>query len=78
MARYQYKRWCDAEQWFPGKAVPGVIEFSGQRSHNGKPFGLLPGPRVIAPGDFVVTDMDGVKSGCDPKVFTEMYELMEN
>jgi hypothetical protein len=64
----------EAEQWFPGKDVPGV-----QQENAG---GLNPGLFYVdtvngrtypAAGDWVITECDGKRSLCKPDVFDATY-----
>lgn len=78
----------EAEQWFPGKSVPGVItdpkalvnmpgmHIGHQRELDGTK-GLVvtrDGPRFVHGGDWVVTDQDGDVRVCHPGAFAETYE----
>ncbi len=81
----------EAEQWFPGKVVDGVItdpkELVGkqwahlghQRELDGS-MGLietLEGPHFVCPGDWVITGVAGEKYPCKPKIFEATYESAE-
>jgi hypothetical protein len=79
-----------AEQWHPGAAVPGVLlseaEDVPSRS-GGVAFTIPPRPYVVtihnqrawlAPGDWVITEPDGVHHyPCKPDVFAATYEPAE-
>jgi hypothetical protein len=79
----------DAEQWFPNKEVPGVSfePYSvtiGGRGHGEQTFEQPPKPYVttihgqrayLAPGDWVITEPDGVHHyPCKPDIFEASYE----
>ncbi len=81
----------EAEQWFPGTSVPGVItdpkalvnmpgmHIGHQRELDGTK-GLVvtrDGPRFVHGGDWVVTDQDGDMRVCHPGAFSEAYESTE-
>lgn len=69
----------EAEQWFPGKVVPGVLfERDG---------GCDPRPYVVTihcqraylePGDYVVTEPDGTHHyPCKPDIWEDRHERIE-
>jgi hypothetical protein len=78
----------DAEQWSPGKSVPGVAVETADEAmeiHEGR--GLFPreprhyvvtihGQRAyLDPGDWVITEYDGVHHyPCKPAEFSALYE----
>jgi hypothetical protein len=62
----------EAEQWFPGKEVDGVIV------GNWKPFvETLEGNMPIAEGDWIITGINGEKYPCKKDIFEKTYELVE-
>lgn len=81
----------EAEQWFPGRDVPGVEMYQppdfviGGRGQGEQRFAQKPYPVAIGkqgqvrvdPGDWIIREMDG--SGyypCKPDVFERTYELV--
>lgn len=75
MARYRTKpKEKVAEQWQPGKTIPGVhykrgrafvITIHGQET-------------LIAPGDFIVQEPDGIHYyPCKPDIWLAGHELIE-
>lgn len=74
----------DAEQWFPGKKVPGVIgtdpnKWCGCVIAGGPPDVPHIHPSVtecelVKPGDWVVTDTKGKKCLVKPDMFDKIYE----
>jgi hypothetical protein len=87
MAMYKAKRLklIQAEQWFPGKAVPGVF---GERDADEGGNGLSPEPAMafvktihgattkIVAGDYVVTEPDGIHHyPVKAEIFENDYEL---
>ena len=65
----------EAEQWFPGKDVDGVVWYTwldGKgRIHT------LEGEMVVSPGDWVVTGVKGEKYAVKPDIFEQTYEPIE-
>jgi len=63
----------EAEQWFPGKSIEGVVERS-----NGA-YGYietLEGQFIVSSGDWVITGIQGEKYPCKPDIFEATYELI--
>lgn len=86
MARYRKRPVVvEAEQWFPGKHVEGVTETvidlgDGQTSPAG--YGhvvTIHGEHAkVVPGDWVITEPDGVHHyPCKPDVFEATYQPAE-
>jgi hypothetical protein len=79
MARYRPKAWViEAEQWFPGKNVPGVELRESQIEGEG----FFPIVRTsvgwlhVAPGDYIVTDLAGNKVPWKPERFEAAFEII--
>jgi len=69
----------EAEQWFPGKQVDGVVQI-GVSGITGEPvYGVhtLEGVLACRPGDYIITGVKGEKYPCKPDVFEKTYELVE-
>jgi hypothetical protein len=76
----------EAEQWFPGTDVDGVVNVVGAtmdptgvlvNDPNGISHGIiqtLEGPMRCSPGDWVITGIHGEKYACKPDVFAKTYE----
>ncbi len=71
----------EAEQWFPGKQIDGVIE-----ENNMTPYGkvgpaawikTLEGRHEVTPGDWIITGIKGEKYPCKPDIFEATYERVE-
>jgi len=66
----------DAEQWFPGKPVDGVVE----RSLDGEPSKIvgvvktLEGDMIARPGDWIVTGVEGERYPVKNEIFKKTYE----
>jgi hypothetical protein len=68
----------DAEQWFPGKRIPGVCtgECSGlfgappQQPH----VHTLEGAMSVSPGDWIITGVNGEVYSCKDNIFRKTYE----
>ena len=66
----------DAEQWFPGKPVDGVVE----RRSNDNPsqtVGIvktLEGDMIARPGDWIVTGIEGERYPVKNEIFKKTYE----
>ena len=66
-----------AEQWFPGKIIPGEVEIEGVGE--GRCSTIQGHTARIRPGDWVITEPDGVHHyPCDPEVFANTYEQIWN
>lgn len=91
MAKYRKKPVVvEAEQWFPGKNVEGVIPLSEAPLVNpiliketGYPveqlgyIHTLEGGYIVSPGDWIITGVKGEKYACKPDVFEKTYEKVE-
>ena len=65
----------EAEQWFPGKPVDGVIESDPDSTTQFAPFvETLEGPLNVSPGDWIITGIKGEKYPCKPDIFEATYE----
>jgi hypothetical protein len=74
----------EAEQWFPGKEIAGVIPISdGAVSHetvDGSSWPAyatiktLEGYMTVSPGDWVITGVKGERYPCKPDIFEATYE----
>ena len=77
MAKYRKKPVVvEAEQWFPGKHVDGVVQI-GKNAETGKPvYGVhtLEGVLACSPGDYIITGVKGEKYPCKPDIFEATYE----
>lgn len=60
----------DAEQWFPGKKVSGVVE----NAYKSGTIRTDAGPVPVMDGDWVVTTERGEKLVYKPDVFEKTYE----
>lgn len=70
----------EAEQWFPGKVVDGVIESpvleptaDNLRGCYGQ-IKTLEGWMTCIPGDWIITGVKGEKYPCKPDIFEMTYE----
>ena len=74
----------DAEQWFPGKEVPGV---KGAKPNTWCGCVIAGGPpdiphvhitsyecELVRPGDWIVSDIKGKRCLVKPDVFDQIYE----
>lgn len=93
MAKYRKKAIViEAEQWFPGKYVLGVIGYNRTEkeeqhmSATGLFFTVpggcgymdtLEGSHIVSEGDWIITGVKGEKYPCKPDVFEATYELVE-
>jgi hypothetical protein len=81
----------EAQQWFPGVAIDGVItdplalvgkswaHIGHQRELDGS-MGIietLEGPHFVRPGDWIITGVAGEKYPCKPDIFAATYEAVE-
>ena len=87
MAKYRKKPVIiEAEQWFPGKEVAGVI------NNPFKPTGTfhdrfldhpdiyvetLEGKMAVYPGDYIITGVKGEKYPCREAIFNLTYEPLD-
>ena len=61
----------EAEQWFPGKTVKGVVERAkGVYGY----IETLEGGHIVDPGDWVITGVEGELYPCKPGIFEKTYE----
>ncbi len=78
----------EAEQWWPGRAVPGVSyeedyvmeDADGERRVRNKPYVVtIHDQRAhLSPGDWVITEPDGIHHyPCKPEIFAATYEPAE-
>jgi hypothetical protein len=70
----------EAEQWFPGKAVDGVIEgpyVSGDEQEYAARCPTLEGVFGVTPGDWIITGIKGEKYPCKPDIFEATYQPCE-
>lgn len=66
----------DAEQWFPGRDVDGVVE-RPPASPGKQPVGIvktLEGDMIAQPGDWIITGVEGEKYPCKNEIFKKTYE----
>lgn len=63
----------EAEQWFPGKAMTGVIETPPIPAY----IVTLEGKHIVSPGDWIITGIKGEKYPCKPDIFEATYEFVE-
>lgn len=67
----------EAEQWFPGKQVEGVIEgfyISGDEQQYEAKCPTLEGIFGVTVGDWIITGINGEKYPCKPDIFEKTYE----
>jgi hypothetical protein len=61
----------NAEQWFPGTTVEGVVErANGAHGY----IETLEGEYTVDPGDWVITGVAGEKYPCKPEIFAATYD----
>ena len=69
-----------AEQWFPGKRIEGVITSPVLEPTPDNPSGAygqiktLEGATTCIPGDWIITGVKGEKYPCKPDIFHATYE----
>ena len=74
----------EAEQWFPGKRIEGVIESPVLEPTTDNPSGCygqiktLEGWMTCIPGDWIITGVKGEKYPCKPDIFKATYEEEED
>jgi hypothetical protein len=77
----------EAEQWFPGKEIAGVVmkqPIIGGRGHGAiagptQPYiETLEGDMAVSPGDWVITGVAGEKYPCKDSIFQATYEPAED
>lgn len=73
----------EAEQWFPGTPVDGVIEgrtgqYNGEQTTYFDAFvNTLEGVHGVTPGDWIITGVKGEKYPCKPDIFAMTYDPVE-
>jgi hypothetical protein len=73
----------EAEQWFPGKRVDGVVESPVLEPTPENPSGAygqirtLEGVMTCIPGDWIITGVKGEKYACKDEIFRQTYEAVE-
>jgi len=69
----------EAEQWFPGRAVPGVIEEEYRDGDQVFPAYIRTpeGRHGVSPGDWIITGVRGERYPCKPDVFAMTYEPVD-
>lgn len=60
----------EAEQWFPGKEIKGVIIDSPKAAY----IETLEGILAVSPGDWIITGVKGERYPCKPDIFEKTYE----
>lgn len=66
----------EAEQWFPGKDVAGVVFGKPPISTGPARYYVdtLEGWHDVSPGDWIITGVNGEKYPCKPDIFEMTYE----
>ena len=66
----------EAEQWFPGRKVDGVVERPAidSRSETVGIVKTLEGDMIARPGDWIITGVEGEKYPCKNEIFKKTYE----
>lgn len=66
----------EAEQWFPGKHVDGVVQIGVNETTLEPVYGVhtLEGVIACSPGDYIITGVKGEKYPCKPDIFEQTYE----
>lgn len=66
----------EAEQWWPGKSVPGVIEEEYRDGDKVFPAYIQTpeGRHGVSPGDWIITGVKGERYPCKPDVFAMTYD----
>jgi len=80
MAKYRKKPVVvEAEQWFPGKHVDGVVQIGVSEITLEPVYGVhtLEGVIACSPGDYIITGVKGEKYPCKPDIFEQTYEPVE-
>jgi len=83
MAKYRKRPIViEAEQWFHGKHVEGVIvqmfeTENGTQTQLGSYVETLQGPVTVFNGDWIINGLNGEKYSCNPKIFEQVYEKVE-
>jgi len=63
----------EAEQWFLGKEIEGVIRVTDEYNY----IETLEGKMIVSSGDWIITGIKGEKYPCKPDIFEATYELVE-
>lgn len=66
----------EAEQWFPGKAIAGVVEQDRQIGsfYAHAWIDTLEGPHAVFDGSWIITGVKGEKYPCEDSIFRMTYE----
>lgn len=65
----------EAEQWFPGKHMEGVLWPDPKSETQFEPHVItLEGPLKVSPGDWIIKGVKGEKYPCRDDIFRETYE----
>ncbi len=71
----------EAEQYQPGKAIPGVCTGecigSGWEKESAPHIHTLEGDHTVSPGDWIITGVKGEKYPCKPDIFEATYDPAE-
>lgn len=70
----------EAEQWFPGKEVEGVLTKLKNLDiviEINPYIDTLEGRMRVSPGDWIITGVNGEKYPCKPDIFDKTYEILE-
>lgn len=76
----------EAEQWFPGLEIEGVLDLrhafdikrGSKKMEPGAYIETLEGPMMVSPGDWIITGVHGEKYPCKPDIFEKTYEAVVN
>ena len=74
----------EAEQWWPGKHIDGVVESPVLEPTDGNPEGVygqiktLEGIMTCVPGDWIITGIKGERYPCKPGIFLATYEPVKD
>lgn len=65
----------EAEQWFPGKDIEGVVLTTDIDITEPYPvIETLEGELLVKPGDWIITGIAGERYPCKDSIFKETYE----
>lgn len=67
----------DAEQYWPGRVVPGVCLAHDFLTATGSPaphVHTLEGAHIVSPGDWIITGIKGERYPCRADIFAATYE----
>jgi hypothetical protein len=64
----------DAEQWFRGNEIDGVVELPFTAQPHVGFIDTLEGRMMISEGDWIITGVEGEKYPCKPGIFKKTYE----